>query len=319
MPKVLNLPVTLQPVDYAIAELLDEHDTFTTTQLAHMLFNSVHTCRRRLYRLFHLEFLLRYIRRGDDETIGWTPGFLSSRYVALQNNQRPPSRDAVAWRTIRAYARWDRPLAHEANGFFVRLIRHARSNPDTALVRWWSPKTITEKFGDIRSRGHGVWRDGDREVGFFLFLADEEWVILDREPTFLGQYLALWTLMAVHDQIRFVEEELHAQKQLREQGGPAYPLLIVFRDQYSESAFHDRFQNCGFDAMAATTELEGANSPLGRVWKLLDNVGRHRLADLPSSHRVPGPRNPGAPTESDDPLSVLKTGQPLRTDIARRP
>jgi hypothetical protein len=62
-----------------------------------------------------------------------------------------------------------------ANGFFIALLRHARSHPGSALTRWWSPEQCS-RFGAfgltvlaaVIPEGHGIWADRDRPVGFFL-------------------------------------------------------------------------------------------------------------------------------------------------------
>jgi hypothetical protein len=83
----------LQPRDYTLALLLDEHRVLTPPQIAAVLFTSPRTCRNRLDTLRRLGFLDRFIptRPGARPPVHWVPGPLAARYAALSRGERPPT------------------------------------------------------------------------------------------------------------------------------------------------------------------------------------------------------------------------------------
>jgi hypothetical protein len=283
---LLDISTRLRPRDYTIAHLLDQHIVLTTTQLAHVFFDSPITCQHRLHALRRLRFIDRFVRNrpGTPRPLCWVSGPLSARYVALSGDNTPPTLKALRERQDRIFSspRLDHLLG--INEFFIQLLVHARHNPQTRLARWWSERDTSAAYGRrIHPDGHGVWVDRGQTVGFF--------VELDRGSEPLGTLVGKFA----------------SHRRLRSDGGPSYPVLFVLPSRTREQNLHRRFAE-GMDAgvVVATTSPESGTDPAGAVWRLVGN-GRHRLtlADLSSSHGQAGPINPGTPTHDQDPLLVL--------------
>ncbi len=286
---LIDLSYRLRPRDYTIASLLDEHTTLTTDQLTSILFTNPTTCRHRLHTLRKIAFVDRFIRNrpGAPNPICWVPGLLSARYTALANGDSPPTAKALRERQDRVYAT---PLLEHllaANEFFVALLVHARQHPGTGLARWWSERTTAAVFRRrIHPDGHGVWLDGRASTGFHLEL--------DRGTEPLGR----------------LTDRLSSHRRLHAEGGPAYPVLFVLPNRTREQNLHRKLAEHPEPSLTvATTSPESGLDPAGPVWRLAGN-GRHRLPlrELPSSHRQPGPLNPGPPEPDHDPLRLLTAG-----------
>jgi hypothetical protein len=292
---LIDISHRLQPRDYTIATLLDEHTTLTTDQITAALFSTITTCQHRLHQLRGMRFVDRFLRNrpGQPNPACWVPGMLSTRYAALARGEHPPNTRQLQDRQDRIYA--SPTLLHllAVNDFFVALLSHARRHPNARLRRWWSERGTAAAFGQrIHPDGHGVWADGDTETGFFLEM--------DRGTEPVGRLV----------------EKLAAQARLREAGGPAYPVLFVLPTRAREQHLHRRLADRPEPTLVvATTSPEAAgdpgrlrspHGPAGPVWRVAGN-GRHRLrlADLPGEHGEPGPLNPAAPQPHDDPLRLL--------------
>ncbi|GIF69361.1 hypothetical protein Ais01nite_73960 [Asanoa ishikariensis] len=276
----------LRPRDYTIALLLDEHTTLTTEHINAVFFSNPTTCRHRLQLLRHIGFLDRFIRNrpGAPNPVCWLPGVLAARYCALSRGESPPTAKTLRERQDRAYA--SPTLAHllAVNDFFVSLLVHARNRPGADLTRSWSEGTTAAAFGHrIKPDGHGVWTTGDAETGFFLEM--------DRGTEPIGRLV----------------DKLASQRKLRAEGGPQYPILFVLPSRLREQNLHRKLVDRPEPTLVvATTSPESGLDPAGPVWRLAGN-GRHRLtlADLPSSHGLPGPLNPGPARPEDHPLRLL--------------
>jgi hypothetical protein len=161
----------LQPRDQAIASLLVEHRTLTTSQLAAVLFPSLATARVRLYRLRHPGWVESFtpIRAAGHLETHWAAGVLAARYVAVQQSTPPPT--ARGWRDRLESIAASSHLEHGdgASQVFIDLLAHARAHPGTRLARWWGAARAAAALGQrVHPDGHGVWADGDRQVGFLL-------------------------------------------------------------------------------------------------------------------------------------------------------
>jgi len=285
-PALIDISHRLQPRDYTIAALLDEHTTLTTDHLTAILFANATTCRHRLHLLRRLGFIDRFIRNrpGAPNPVCWLPGLLSARYMALARDQLPPTAKALRERQDRIYA--SPTLGHllAVNQFFTGLLVHARRHPENALTRWWSERTTTATFGRrIKPDGHGVWTDGRQETGFFLEL--------DRGTEPIGRLI----------------DKLAAYRKLHAEGGPHYPVLFALPNRLREQNLHRRLTDRPEPTLTiATSSPESGTNPASAVWRLAGN-GRHRLtlAELPSHHGPPGPLNPGAPQPDEHPLHQL--------------
>jgi hypothetical protein len=210
---------------------------------------------------------------------------LSARLTALAREQNPPAARAVRELQDRVYV--SPLLSHliATNEFFTRLLAHSRHDQDTLLLRWWSERAAAGAFGQrIHPDGHGVWADGDHEVGFFLEL--------DRGTEPLGR----------------LADKLSSYRRLRAEGGPPYAVLFALPNRTREQNLHRRLADrCEPSLVIATTSPEAGDDPAGPVWRLVGN-SRYRLAlaDLPGGHGQPGPLNPDPPGPDDHPLRHLR-------------
>ncbi|ROO60324.1 protein involved in plasmid replication-relaxation [Micromonospora sp. Llam0] len=285
-PTLIDISHRLRPRDYTIASLLDELTTLTTHQLTSILFANPTTCRHRLQLLRRLGFIDRFIRNrpGAPNPVCWLPGLLSARYMALAREDSPPTAKALRERQDRVYSSPTLDHLLAVNDFFVSLLVHARHRPNAALTRLWSERSTTGSFGHrIKPDGHGVWRDGDRETGFFLEL--------DRGTEPIGRLI----------------DKLTSHRRLRAEGGPQYPILFALPGRLREQNLHRKLADRPEPSLIiATTSPESGPDPAGPVWRLAGN-GRHRLtlADLPSNHGEPGPLNPGPTRPEDHPLRLI--------------
>jgi Replication-relaxation len=282
-PSLLDASKRLQPRDYLLARLLDEHTTLTTTQIASLLFTSVVTCQHRLQALRRLGFVDRFVRNrpGAPGPMCWVPGLLSARYVALERGDRPPTARIVGERQDRTVS--SPTLRHllGVNEFFVRLLVHARYDEHVRLARWWSERRAVAAFGKkLSPDGLGVWVEGRTMTGFFLEYD------MGTEP------------------LRKLAAKPRAYRLMRDQGGPPYVVLFVLPSRAREQNLHRRLAE-GLDpgVAVATTSPESGIDPAGPVWRLFGNGrGRYRLGALPGPLGDPGPYNPGLPEPADDPL-----------------
>src|SRR3954465_11422245 len=87
-PFLLALSDRLQPRDYTLALLLDEHRVLTTPQITAVLFRSARTCRNRLDVLRRIGFIDRFTphRPGAAAPPHWVAGILAARYAALHHD-----------------------------------------------------------------------------------------------------------------------------------------------------------------------------------------------------------------------------------------
>jgi hypothetical protein len=279
----------LQPRDVVLAELLHEHRTLTTAQISTMLFTSDRTCRNRLAVLRRLGVVDWFapIRQGRRLATHWLPGLLAARYVALRDGARPPTAKAVRERQDRVVA--TSHLAHidATNQFFVDLIARSRSRRTARLARWWSALRAAEAMGRrVHPDGHGVWRDGGREVAFFL-------------ETDLGT-----------ETQSVLAAKVTAYERLRLIGGPAWPVLFWLPTPAREANLLGRLEPMApFAVPVATAHRRHGEAvgPADRVWTVA-GAGSERvgLADLPAATGTAGMFDPGPPTADQDPLHLLE-------------
>jgi hypothetical protein len=283
----------LEPRDYTLAHLLDEHRTLTTEQITAVLFTAVRTCRNRLDVLRRLGFIAWFIpvRRRLRRVTHWIPGLLSARYTALARGQHPPSARAV--RDLQDRMVVSPTLQHTVgtNGVFVGLLAQARTLPHARLTRWWSSTAISAALGGggrVVPDGHGVWREHDRTVAFYL----EYDTGTETLSTVIGK--------------------LPAYRRVQDLGGPQWPVLFVLPSRRREHNLLQRLAATGtFGVTVATTSQDRVDTgPAGPIWALAEPTGAHptrrcRLVELPSEPGQPGPWHPGPPTPHQDPLRLL--------------
>ncbi|MET7426631.1 replication-relaxation family protein [Dactylosporangium sp. NPDC005555] len=278
----------LEPRDYTLAHLLDEHRTLTTEQITRVLFTAVRTCRNRLTVLRRLGFVAWFIplrHRRRPAATHWLPGLMSARYVALSRGQHPPTPRAV--RELQDRMVVSPQLQHTVgtNGVFVGLLAHARTLPGTRLTRWWSGAHVTAAIGGrLSPDGHGVWREDGHTVAFYL------------------EYDTGTETLST------VAAKLSAYRRVQDLGGPLWPVLFVLPGQQRERNLRQRLAATGtYGVIVATTTQDRVDTdPAGAIWALTDEPGpRRRLAELPSEPGSLGPLHPGPATPDQDPLRLL--------------
>ncbi len=290
IPSLLDLSKRLRPRDYVIAALLDEHLVLTTTQLAAILFGSEITCQHRLQTLRRIKVIDRFVRNqpGRPHPLCWVPGPLGAALGAASRQEKPPTLKALQQRHARILSSSNLDHLLGVNGFFIRLLAHARRHDGTRLARWWSERATAGTFGQrINPDGHGVWTTGTSSTGFFLEY--------DRGTEALGRLL----------------NKLPAYRRLHSDGGPGYPVLFVLHSRAREQHLHRKLA-AGVDpgVPVATTSPESGHDPAAQVWRLFGNGrARYTLAGL-AKYCQPGredsPLDPGPPADDDDPVRGLR-------------
>jgi hypothetical protein len=291
---LLAISWRLEPRDYVIAHLLSEHRFLTTTQIAAVLFTSLRTCRNRLNTLRAIGFIDWFmpVRPGHGrQPVHWVPGRLSTRYVALYKGEKAPTPRAVRDQR-NSYPSHGTKIGHlihddGVNQFFIDLLVHTRTHPDTRLARWWSAGAVFAKVNhNTRPDAHGVWREGDREVAFFLEHDTGSEDHPDRAAKLPGYRLL---------------REKHMQ----------WPVLFWLPTTTIETNLHRYLAGRTRGVLVATASRDYAGAhggPAGPVWKVVGN-GRRRLR-LPELHGPVGPSgvayHPGPPEPDEDPLYLLR-------------
>ena len=79
--------------DLYLAQLLSEHRTLTTAQIAALLFHHPTTARNRLCQLREFGFLdrFRHTMPHGTQVVCWVPGLLAARYAALAAGRAAPT------------------------------------------------------------------------------------------------------------------------------------------------------------------------------------------------------------------------------------
>ncbi len=259
----------ITPRDRLILDLLADHHTFTTDQLADLAFTSLGRTRNRLSDLHGRGVLdrFRHYQRPGSQSWRWTLGPLGAAIVAASRGEPMPRPAAV--RDATACLAMSPTLGHllAVNGFFVAVTAHARTRNDGArLARWWNEARCREACGNlVRPDGHGVWHAGGRAVPFWLEM-DLGTEVLSRVSGKLTGYAHL---------------------------GPrlGYPVLIWLPNQAREANLHARLSRTGVpDELTVATGTDdgaaGTGGPAGPVWRVVGHAGRVALADLPAARPV---------------------------------
>jgi len=257
----------LTPRDRHLLELLDQHATFTTDQLADLAFGSVGRARNRLNTL-HARGILdrfRHYQRPGSQAWRWTLGPVGAALLAAQQGEPLPRPAAV--RDATARLAMSPTLTHllAVNGFFVALTAHARTHPGARLARWWNEARCREACGTlVRPDGHGVWANntgaGGRVVPF--------WVEVDLGTETLARVAGKLTGYAALPPRR------------------AYPVLFWLPNAAREANLHTLLRRAGVPdgvsvATAAADHATAYGGPAGPVWRLVGHPDRLRLAELP--------------------------------------
>jgi hypothetical protein len=297
---LLDATLRLGPRDFVLAQLLDEHHTLTTAQITAVLFTSRATAASRLYALRRIGWIGRFtaIRASGRLDTHWVLDHLGTQWAAPRDGRRPPTPKAVRERQAQIAASSHLEHTDGANQFFIDLLTAARHHTGSRLARWWSPARTAAALGQrVHPDGHGVWEEPDPatetlvQVGF-LFEYDTGTETLDRLTAKTEPY-----------------------RRLRQDGGPAYPVLLWLPSPAREANFHRKLNGHAAQLgitlatttpAAVTTCAEGITGP---IWKIAGNGrARHRLGELPSRHGKDGaPYHPGQPTPQQDPLHLLRS------------
>jgi hypothetical protein len=161
--------------DRRIIRLVHEHRVFTTRQLADLFFNSQDRAEHRLKQLADAGVLARFrphTRHGE----GSAPYYyvLGSAGAAVLAAEQGVEVRKLGYRTDKALEiAHSQRLSHTVgvNGFFTTLAAYARQKRlgRAALAAWWSERRCKDQWGHVvRPDGFGRWREGDRQVAFFL-------------------------------------------------------------------------------------------------------------------------------------------------------
>jgi hypothetical protein len=161
--------------DRQIIRLVAEHRVFTTHQLTQAYFDSQDRAEHRLRQLTRAQVLARFrphTRHGE----GSAPYhyLLGPAGAAVLAAEQGIESRRLGYRQDKALeVAHSQRLGHlvGVNGFFTALVADARHRrPGGAgLAAWWSERACRDRWGHVvRPDGYGRWREGDREVDFFL-------------------------------------------------------------------------------------------------------------------------------------------------------
>lgn len=278
---LLRLQASITARDDRLFDWLYDHGVLTTDQIAAALFPSLDFTQRRLRRLTALRAVDRFRPNkadGGSHPYHYVLDQLGYDHVHAQRGLGRPRRDQARRRKQSLTSRPDLPHLLGGNQVFIDLAAHARTHPDTKLVRWQpasayhEPGTLYREGGDPqiivagaigfpRPDGAGVWTEDGRSVPFFLEYdtgLEHLHVLIDK----VIKYERLYTMSTW-----------------------AWPVLFHLPSARREANLHHRVAGIGLESVVATTtaDLRGAlaASPAHQVWQLVDRSGRHRLIDLP--------------------------------------
>jgi DNA-binding CsgD family transcriptional regulator len=254
--------------DRAILGWLAEHYLLTTAQIAQAAFPSPRAAGLRLSHLHKIEAVNRFVdaSTGTRQHL-YALGALGqivhpTRYNDPDRYEAAAPRSSVE-RTERIVG--SRKLAHllGTNQLFVDLLGYARTDTGATLLRWWSEQRTTNAYTamiGIRPDAHGIWRVGDRTVGF--------WLEHDRGTEPLDTVL----------------RKLRNYARLGDAGGPRYPVLLRVPSRRRENNLLDALAGLP-PGMPVATGLHDEH-PAGPAWTLAGDRGRLRrwLHELPSDH-----------------------------------
>ncbi|WP_412738569.1 replication-relaxation family protein [Krasilnikovia sp. MM14-A1259] len=252
----------LTPRDRLLLDLLDQHQTLTTEQLATLAFGTLGRARNRLNLLLDRDILdrFRHYQRPGSQSWRWCLGPIGAAILAAGRGDPLPRPAAVRDTTARLAT--SPTLSHllATNGFFVALTGHARTHDGTDLARWWNETQCREATGNlVRPDGHGVWVAGGRAVPF--------WLETDLGTETLARVAGKLTGYAALPPRR------------------AYPVLFWLPTTARETNVHAHLTRAGVPAGAtvATAAASAPDGPAGPVWRVVGQPGRVTLADVPAT------------------------------------
>ncbi|MEV8438795.1 replication-relaxation family protein [Actinosynnema sp. NPDC051121] len=164
----------LTPRDKWIARMLWEHRVLTAHQITALTFPSFRSGRMRLRELYTWGVVDRF---QPFVTLGTAPMHyvLAPAGAAVLAAEDGLDVKELGYRHDRVFGvAHSLRLAHTigVNDWFTALVdraRHPRPGEQVALAAWWSENRCARHFGDlVKPDGYGRWRDGDRQVEWFL-------------------------------------------------------------------------------------------------------------------------------------------------------
>jgi hypothetical protein len=267
LPDLVDVLARLQPRDHQLLGLLAEHRVLTTGQIAAALYGSLRMCQHRLRQLHQADLVDRFTRPRDRRHGGsapwhWTLGRLGYDLHAAEGGGRFTTTRAARQQLARLAASPTLDHLLGVNAFFTDLLAHARTHPDTELIRWWSEYETARRYPGVHPDGHGQWRHGDWQVGFFL------------------EYDT-----GTEDLPRLIPR-LAAYERLARNDGPAYPVLFWLHSTVREINLHRRLAGVSSRCPIATA-VRARGSPAGPVWAVVgaDPATRIALHDLDPGHQ----------------------------------
>ena len=262
----------ITPRDRLLLDLLADHHTLTTDQIADLAFTSLGRTRNRLSDLRGRGVLdrFRHYQRPGSQSWRWTLGPLGAAIVAASRGEPLPRPAAVRDATARLATSPTLPHLLATNGFFVALTAYARTrdraDSGVRLGRWWNEARCREACGNlVRPDGHGVWHTGGRAVPF--------WLEMDLGTEVLARVAGKLTGYA------------HLGPRL------AYPVLFWLPTAAREANLHAHLTRTGIPGgltVATATDdsgndrAAGTGGPAGAVWRVAGHPGRVALADIPA-------------------------------------
>lgn len=164
----------LTPRDRWIGRMLWEHRVLTAHQITALAFPSFRSGRQRLRELYTWGVVDRF---QPFVTVGTAPMHyvLAPAGAAVLAAEDGLDVKELGYRHDRVFGiAHSLRLAHTVgtNNWFTALVdraRHPHPGEHVALAAWWSESRCAKHFGDlIKPDGYGRWRDGDRQVEWFL-------------------------------------------------------------------------------------------------------------------------------------------------------
>jgi hypothetical protein len=279
----LRIQSRLTDRDHTLLGWLADHGVLTTFQIAHALFPSLDFAQRRLRRLCDAGLLTRFRPfRADGGThpYHYVLDQLGVEVVATHRGEDLPRKDKARQRRWHLTNRANLPHLLGTNQFFIELAGHARTDPSSHLLRWWStsqclePGALADDPDDnqqryyqpvIRPDGHGIWQENGATVPFFLEY-DTGTETVGRLVDKVAGYAALARVT-----------------------GLVWPVLFWLHATAREHNLHRRLTDAQIWVPVATGARDATTnrgSPAEAVWWLHGRPGgRRQLADLATAVR----------------------------------
>lgn len=282
--------------DRAIIALLDDHEVFTTDQLARLYFTRLDVAQRRLLRLSRLLVLDRFRWRLPIGSESWhyVLGPIGSALAAARRGLDPPTTVAVRKRTLRIAQRPQLGHLVGLNGWFCDLAVESKRRGEARLAQWWSERRCGEQYGAIvRPDAAATYVEGQRRVDFFFEY--------DAGTETIGR----------------VVNKLTRYGELAAAGGPSVPVLIwcasAVRERHLQEAIAAT-RGAGFPNSVVVATASGevlamvGVGLIGACWLVPGTEERRALIDLGTAHGASEPSSIGDSAADDtEPVAPWET------------